>query len=127
MSVNLQCHHGQAAKAQLSEIAPALIANLLARYVALAGAGHKTVNSPLTMFRAGLADDLAVWPPNNRDTPSPVMRDAERRLAAVEDQRHDQILFVVEMADQSFEQTTARQRVGVALLAGIGFLGQRAQ
>ena len=40
--------------------------------------------------------------------------DAQRFLAAVEDQRHDQVLLVIEMADQAFEQGVARLRVGVA-------------
>ena len=55
-----------------------------------------------------------------------VMRDAERVLAAVEDQRHDQVFLVVEMADQPLDQRAARlrvivaaalQRVGIAQLA----------
>src|SRR3990172_6941105 len=52
--------------------------------------------------------------PRPGNEPSPVMRHAERRFAALEDQRHDQILLVVEMADQALEQRAARLRIGLA-------------
>ncbi len=40
--------------------------------------------------------------------------DAERLLAAVEDQRHDQVFFVVEVTDQPLDQQAACRRVIVA-------------
>jgi len=46
-----------------------------------------------------------------------VLRDPERDLATVEDQRHHDILFVVEMTDQPLEQRAARLRVGFAAAA----------
>ena len=41
------------------------------------------------------------------------MCNTQRRFAAVEDQRHDQIFLVVEMTGESFKQ--GRARVGVAV------------
>ena len=56
------------------------------------------------------------------------MRDAERLLAAVENERHDQVLFVVEMADEASEQSAARRRVGVAAtLQRLRLVGKGAQ
>ncbi len=43
-----------------------------------------------------------------------MMRHAERFFAALEDQRHDQVFLVVEMADQPVEQCAARHGVVVA-------------
>ena len=42
------------------------------------------------------------------------MRDAQRLFAAIEDQRHDYILLVVEMAAPVLDQAAARQHVVVA-------------
>jgi hypothetical protein len=56
------------------------------------------------------------------------MRDAECFLAAVENERHDQVFLVVEMADQPFEQGAAGGRVVVAAAAQcLRLAGQRAQ
>ena len=43
-----------------------------------------------------------------------MMGDAERLLAPIEDQRHDQILFIVKMTDQSFKQPAAGIGIGIA-------------
>ena len=46
-----------------------------------------------------------------------VVRHTEFLFTAIEDQRHDQILFIVEMPDQSLQQHCARIGVGVAAAA----------
>ena len=43
------------------------------------------------------------------------MRNAQRFLAAVENQRHDQILLVVEVTDEPFKQNSAR--IGIVVTA----------
>ncbi len=56
------------------------------------------------------------------------MPHAQCLFAALEDQRHDQVFLVVEMADEAFEQRAARRRVIVAAAAQrIGIALQRAQ
>ncbi len=53
---------------------------------------------------------------------------AELLFTAIEDQRNDKILFIVEMPDQAFEQHRARVRVAIAAAAQrIGVASQRLQ
>jgi hypothetical protein len=56
------------------------------------------------------------------------MRNAERFLSPIEDKRHNQILFVIEVPDQPLEQHSARVRVIVAAMAQpVGIPLQRLQ
>ena len=57
-----------------------------------------------------------------------VMRNAERFLTAIEDERHDQILLVIEMADQPFDQRPACIRIfGAVPAKRVGIGPQRLQ
>ena len=54
------------------------------------------------------------------------MRNAERFLSPIEDKRHNQILFVIEVPDQPLEQHSAGVRITVAAMAqSIGIPLQR--
>src|SRR6185437_2653172 len=84
-----------------------------------------TASAPTTRRSAAptAASRKAGERPGRRGAPHPgnavlgVMRDAEGFLAAVEDQRHDQVFLVVEMADQPLEQRAAGGRVIIAATA----------